>query len=89
VPDTVISEVLAHELVAPGDDMGARHIAELFSSVQASEGHEIVDVLSVGPPGVGICEIGEPFDLGGDLRQGLKLGGGQTYRQGCRANRDR
>ena len=66
--------------------MGAGHVAELLRLAQAGEGHEVLDVLLVGPAGVRVGEVGEPFDLRGDVRQGLELGGGErvTGRR-CRA----
>ena len=66
-----------HELLAPGDHMGACHVAELLGPPQACEGHEVVDVLPVGPARVDIGEVGKPLDLRGHFRQVLKMGRGE------------
>ena len=61
--------------------MGACDVAELLRLPQACEGHEVLDVLLVGPPRIGIGEVGKPFDLGRHLRQCLELGRGKGARQ--------
>jgi hypothetical protein len=47
----------------------AHHVAELLRLAQAHEDHEVLDVLSVGPPDVGVGKIGESFKPG-ECRRG-------------------
>jgi hypothetical protein len=66
----------------------AHHVAELLELAQAHESHEVLDVLSVGPPDVGVGKVGESFKLG-ECREGLKLRGGQVRQQGSRGGENR
>jgi hypothetical protein len=68
---------LSGKLVAPGDDVGARHGAEVFRPAQAGEGLKVSDVLLVGAAGVGVGEVGEPLELGGNRGQGVELLGSE------------
>ena len=45
------------------------HIVRLFDADKASK---VRDILPIGPPGISIGDIGEPFDLRRKLRQSLK-----------------
>jgi hypothetical protein len=40
--DRIVCQPLADELVAPGNDMGARHVAELFGLVHTGKGLKIM-----------------------------------------------
>ena len=74
-PDGVVGQLLLHEVLAPGDDVDARHVAELGGLPQACEGHEVIEVLLVRPARVGIGQVRKPFDLRGDVGQSLELSG--------------
>ena len=65
------------QLVAPGDDVRAGHGPKLLRPGDAGEPHEVADRVLVGAPGAAVGDVGKPFDLGRDLGQALKLGGGQ------------
>ena len=77
VPDRAAAEPAPHQLVAPGDDVRARHGAKFFRPHDAGEAHEVLHRVFVGAPGLRIAEIGEPLDLGRHVGQPVKLGGGQ------------
>ena len=53
------------------------HGAEFFRPGNAGELHEIADRVLIRAPGAAIADIGEPLDLGRDVGQPVKLGGGQ------------
>src|SRR3989454_201744 len=76
--DGVVGQALPYELVAPGDHIGAGHVAELGRLPQACEGHEVGDVLPVGAARVGVREVGKPLDLRRHVRQGEKLSWGKS-----------
>ena len=77
VPDRAAVELAPREVVAPGDDMRPGHDAEFLRPHDAGEAHEIADRVFVGAPGAAVGDVGEPLDLGRDLGQPVKLGGGQ------------
>jgi hypothetical protein len=52
-------------VLTPGDDVRAGDDPELFRAGDPDEGGEILDVLPIGPAGIGIGEIGEPLQFGG------------------------
>src|SRR5262245_48436427 len=85
-PDRVVGQLLRHELVAPGDHMGARYIAELLGSADTYKDHEVFDVLLVGPAGI---DVGKPLDLWGHIRQSLELSGGERLRGDAGDGEDR
>jgi len=62
-----ISQAASLELLAPGDDMGARHGAELGGTAQTGKGAELPDIDAVGLAGFGIGDVGKPFKLRRDL----------------------
>ena len=64
-------------VVAPGDDVRARHGAKLLRPHDAGEAHEIPHRVFVGAAGARVAEIGEPLDLGRHVGEPVKLGGGQ------------
>jgi hypothetical protein len=64
--------VMQHR-VPPGDDVDAGDVAELLRPMQPGECHEVLHVLPVGAAGIGVVEVGEPLELRGDRRQGVKL----------------
>ena len=64
-------------VVAPGDDVGARHGAKFLRPGDAGEAHEIPHRVFVGAAGARVAEIGEPLDLGRHVGQPVELGGGQ------------
>ena len=43
----------------------------------AGEAHEILDRVLIGAAGMGVAEVGEPFDLGRHVGEPVELGGGQ------------
>ena len=77
VPDRAAAKPAPHQLVAPGDDVRARHGAKFLRPHDAGEAHEVLHRVFVGAPGVRVAEIGEPLDLGRHVGQPVKLGGGQ------------
>jgi hypothetical protein len=62
---------LTDELLPPRHDMGADNVSIHSQPAPTSCGLNVVDVLRVGPPAVGIGEIGESFALWRNLRRGL------------------
>jgi hypothetical protein len=48
--------------------------AQLSDAAEPGEGDELFDVDLVGPAGFGVGEVGEPFELGRDLREVAELG---------------
>ena len=65
----------AREVVAPGDDVGAGHDAELLRARDAGEPHEVADRVLVGAPVFGLRILREPLDLGRHVGQPPELGG--------------
>jgi hypothetical protein len=78
VPDGVVGDRLTGQVPARDDGMAPRDAAELFRPAQTREGLRICDVLPVGTPGVCCVEVGNPFELVGNLGQGVKPGSGQA-----------
>jgi hypothetical protein len=66
---------LTGKLLPLRHDMGAVSVSKHSRPVSACGGLHVSDVLGVGPPSVGIGEIGEPFALWRNLRNSLKLMG--------------
>ena len=66
------------EVLAPGYDVGTIDGAQLGWLAQAGEGGEFTDIVAVGPPGFGIGDIGEPFELGRHLGEIVELGRSET-----------
>ena len=77
VADRRAAEFAPAQLVAPGDEMRARHGAKFLRTPDAGEAHEVLHRVFVGAAGVGVAEIGEPLDLGRHVGEVLKLGGGE------------
>jgi hypothetical protein len=83
MPDRRIAPRLAppcysrSQIVAPGNDMRARHGPKFLRSHDAGEAHEVLHGVFVRPARVRVCQVGEPFDLGWNIGQPVKLGGGQ------------
>ena len=78
VPDRCCRRARARtQLVAPGDDVRARHGAKFLRPRDAGEAHEVRHRVFVGAPRVRVGEIGEPLDLGRHVGQPVELGGGQ------------
>ena len=77
VPDRAAAKPAPRQLVAPGDDVRARHGAKFLRPGDAGEAHEIPDRVFVGAARAGVAEIGEPLDLGRHVGQPVELGGGQ------------
>jgi len=75
VPDGRAAQLSAiiTELVAPGDDMRAGHVAEFLRLLDAGKQHEVLDRMFVGALGAGIADICEPFGLRGNIAQPLEL----------------
>ena len=64
--------------------MGTGNDAELLRPLDADKAHEVGHVDPVSPPGAGIVDVGEPFQLRRHLGEALELGGGQCPRVGRR-----
>jgi hypothetical protein len=62
-------------LAAPCDDVGSGDGREPVGIFQANEGHEISDVIAVGAPGVGVFDVGQPFQQRWDVAQSFEVGG--------------
>ena len=77
VPDRAAAKPAPRQLVAPGDDVRARHGAKFLRPHDAGEAHEILHRVFVGAAGVRVAEVGEPLDLGRHVGQPVELGGGQ------------
>ena len=77
VPDRAAAKPAPHQVVAPGDDVRARHGAKFLRPRDAGEAHEVLHRVFVGAAGVRVGEIGEPLDLGRHVGQPVELGGGQ------------
>ena len=60
--------------LAPGDDVGSSDDSEVGEVLDANELHELPDVIAVGPPGVGVGDVGEPFGLRRHIAEALELG---------------
>ena len=80
VPDRCIAPRLAppcysrSQIVAPGDDMRARHGPKFLRPLDAGEAHEVLHGVLVSSARVSVRQIGEPFDLGRHVGELLKLG---------------
>jgi hypothetical protein len=61
--------------------MGAGNTAQLGDTAQPGEGDEFFDVDLVGAAGLGIGEIGEPFEFGRDVGEVAELGRGERARR--------
>lgn len=72
------------QMLAPGEDMGAGHLAELLRCLQAEEGAEVFEVAPVGAAGARVVEVGEPLDGGRHPGEALELGGGEAAFAGDR-----
>ena len=70
-------EPAPHQVVAPRDQMRARHRAKFLRPQDADEAHEIPHRVFVGAAGAGVAEIGAPLDLGRHGGEPVELGGGQ------------
>jgi hypothetical protein len=60
------------QIVAPGDDVGAGHGAELDGLPDAGEAHEVLQGVLVGASRRRAAEVGEPLQLGRNLGQALE-----------------
>ena len=59
--------------LAPGDDMRSGDDAEIGEVLDANELHEPPDVIAVGPTGIGVGDVGEPFGLRRQVPEALEL----------------
>lgn len=75
VPDRRAAERATAQLVAPGDQVCARHGAKLLRPHDAGKAHEVLHGVLVGAARVRVADVGEPFDLGRHVGQPVKLGG--------------
>ena len=79
VPDRRIAPRLAppcysrSQIVAPGDDMRARHGPKFLRPHDAGEAHEVLHGVFIGPARVCVGQVGEPLDLGRHVGQPVKL----------------
>ena len=71
VADGAAAKAAPHKVVAPGDDVGARHGAKFLRPGDAGEAHEIPHRVFVGAAGARVAEIGEPLDLGRHVGQAV------------------
>ena len=60
--------------LAPGDDVGTSDDAKIGEVLDADELHELPNIIAVGPPGIGVGDVGEPFGLGRHVAEALELG---------------
>lgn len=56
------------------------HGPQCRGCTQAGEGGEVLQVELVGPAGLRVGDVGQPFDLRRDVGQLLELGDGETGR---------
>ena len=77
MPDRAAAQLAPSKIVAPGDDVRARHGAELVGPHDAGKAHKVPDRVLIGPPGLRVAQIGEPLDLGRHVGEMVELGGGQ------------
>ena len=66
---------LGLKCLSPGDDVGAGDYSKFFRLYDADELHERFHIVLVGTAGVGIVNIGKPFDLERGLNALWKDGG--------------
>ena len=60
--------------LAPGDDVGTSDDAKIGEVLDANKLHELPNIIAVGPPGIGVGDVGELFGLGRHVAEALKLG---------------
>ena len=60
--------------LTPGDDVGSSDDSEVGEVLDADELHELPNVIAVGPPGIGVGDVGEPFGLRWHVAEALELG---------------
>ena len=70
-------EGLLFEGFSPGNDVGPVHHPELGELLDAHELHELADVVSVGPAGVRVGDVGEPLCFGRNVGEPLELRPGE------------
>jgi hypothetical protein len=54
--------------------VGSSDDAKVGKVLDANKLHELPNVIAVGPPGIGVCNVGEPFGLGRHIAEALELG---------------
>lgn len=89
MPYRAPAKTAPHELVAPSDDMRAGDSTELLGPLNASEPHEVAHRILIGPPGLWVGQVGEPFHLGRDVGEPVELGRGQKPRRRTTLGRQR
>ncbi|HUB50300.1 MAG TPA: hypothetical protein VMB73_35465 [Acetobacteraceae bacterium] len=67
------AQAAAGELVAPGDDVGAGDGTEFLRFGNAGEAHELAHRGLVGAAGLGVGQVGEPFDLGRHVGEAVEF----------------
>lgn len=55
---------LALQRFTPCDDVRSSDDSEVGEVLDADEPHELPNVVAVGPPGMGVGDVGEPLGLG-------------------------
>ena len=80
VPYRATAKAGPHQLVAPGDDMGARHDAKFLPPADAGEAHEVLHRVLVDPAGAPVAEIGAPLDFGRHVGQPVAVSKRPTCR---------
>ena len=71
--DAGATKLLFFQALPPGEHMAARDAAEILRQLNAGKLHEAAQVVLVGAPRLRIVDVGEPLDLGRDLRQLTEL----------------
>ena len=59
-PHRAAAQAAAHQIVAPGDDVGARDAAELVRPRDAGGAREVLHGALIGVAGIDVGEVGEP-----------------------------
>jgi len=73
----------AGAVVAPGDDVCARHGAEFCRALDAGEARKIADRILVGPPGMSVADVSKPLELRRHVLELMILGDRQQrFRRG-------
>ena len=71
------AQLAPHQVVAPGDDVRARHGPKFLRPRDAGELHEVGNRVLVSAARVPVGEVGEPFGLGRHVGEPVELGGGE------------
>ena len=53
--------------------MGPRDLPKLAGSRDRGKGHKLCDIARIGLLGIGVIQVGEPLDLGRDIRKVVEV----------------